>query len=534
MNKNLILVLFCTFASVLNAQDKNGVFLESQVDKLPSKENIFDWITTNQRPTCGPNENVVVKFIVLEDGTISNPEVLKSKSTERSNEAMRLMKAMPKWDPAIKKGKPVKCYYMMPFFLSSLTVTDNGNVIVGKYACSDTEHTEWTLNKRTQTLSISGSGKIHKHPMWNSVHNIILASDVDDYTFIKLCSNVRSITVSSSNVNYVSIDGVLYNKAKDTLLAYPKGRRRQNFSIPIGVKTIDEQVQTIIPAGVFKYEVFDDVQIDTLFIPSSIKNIPPLAFNKTSIKSFSVSKASENYTAIDGVLINKVQKTLLSFPKSVKRQNFSIPVGVETIADSAFNGTLIDTLIISSTVKEIPMSAFQKAHIGCFMVKDNPNYTIHYNILWDSKNTPYYSKNLTEKLLDSAEGIPFISASQFNEKVMEIPTNSTQKCIYKNNKPSVFIITTTESWCKPCWRCSMELKLLYEKYKEKVDFYQIESNDQENAAIKHFLSASKIPSLYAFNGIQLGEITYASYNQGNDIKWLTDRIEEMLAGKRNR
>lgn len=51
------------------------------------------------------------------------------------------------------------------------------------------------------------------------------------------CSSMTAISVSSSNNCYCSVDGVLFNKAKTTLIQYPAGKYGA-YTIPDGVKTI--------------------------------------------------------------------------------------------------------------------------------------------------------------------------------------------------------------------------------------------------------------------------------------------------------
>ena len=53
------------------------------------------------------------------------------------------------------------------------------------------------------------------------------------------CSDLTQIEVSEANTVYSSIDGVLYNKAKDTILHCPRGRQGR-LSIPETVTTIGE------------------------------------------------------------------------------------------------------------------------------------------------------------------------------------------------------------------------------------------------------------------------------------------------------
>lgn len=52
--------------------------------------------------------------------------------------------------------------------------------------------------------------------------------------------NLTSITVDSQNPNYSSLDGVLYNKNKTTLIQYPRRNNRTSFMIPNSVKIIGD------------------------------------------------------------------------------------------------------------------------------------------------------------------------------------------------------------------------------------------------------------------------------------------------------
>ena len=40
------------------------------------------------------------------------------------------------------------------------------------------------------------------------------------------CTSLTEIKVATKNANYVSINGVLYNKNKTTLMCYPAGKKR--------------------------------------------------------------------------------------------------------------------------------------------------------------------------------------------------------------------------------------------------------------------------------------------------------------------
>ena len=79
--------------------------------------------------------------------------------------------------------------------------------------------------------------------------------------WIASCRRLANITVSPDNKTYSSVDGVLFNKDKSELLAYPIGNKRSSYTIPDGVTKI----------GVKAF--YGCRYIETLTIPASVKEI---------------------------------------------------------------------------------------------------------------------------------------------------------------------------------------------------------------------------------------------------------------------
>jgi periplasmic protein TonB len=58
---------------------------------------------------------VVIKFVVGIDGSVSDVSVLKGVNPSLDAEAIRVVSILPKFEkPALKDGKPVAVYYMIP------------------------------------------------------------------------------------------------------------------------------------------------------------------------------------------------------------------------------------------------------------------------------------------------------------------------------------------------------------------------------------------------------------------------------------
>lgn len=58
--------------------------------------------------------SVIVRFVVNEDGSITNTSVLRSVSPSLDAEALRVVGLMPKWEPGMQDGKNVKVRFALP------------------------------------------------------------------------------------------------------------------------------------------------------------------------------------------------------------------------------------------------------------------------------------------------------------------------------------------------------------------------------------------------------------------------------------
>ena len=57
---------------------------------------------------------VIVKFVVNEDGSISDVSVVKGIGAGCDEEAKRVVASLPKWKPGKQNGNPVRVYFTLP------------------------------------------------------------------------------------------------------------------------------------------------------------------------------------------------------------------------------------------------------------------------------------------------------------------------------------------------------------------------------------------------------------------------------------
>jgi protein TonB len=62
----------------------------------------------------GVEGTVVLNFVVEENGSITNIKILRDIGNGCGTEAMRLVRAMPKWVPGQHNGRPVRVMYTLP------------------------------------------------------------------------------------------------------------------------------------------------------------------------------------------------------------------------------------------------------------------------------------------------------------------------------------------------------------------------------------------------------------------------------------
>jgi protein TonB len=57
---------------------------------------------------------IYLNFIIERDGSITNVKVIRGIGGGCDEEAARVVRNMPKWEPGLKNGKPVRVSFMMP------------------------------------------------------------------------------------------------------------------------------------------------------------------------------------------------------------------------------------------------------------------------------------------------------------------------------------------------------------------------------------------------------------------------------------
>ena len=114
-------------------------------------------------------------------------------------------------------------------------VIENGVTYIGKYAF-------YNLSKLTSVSIADSVTEIGESAFWNcvSLESVSIGANLSviGKDAFNNCFALASIDVDSSNANYSSLDGVLFNKDKTILIKYPASKANTSYSVPESVVVI--------------------------------------------------------------------------------------------------------------------------------------------------------------------------------------------------------------------------------------------------------------------------------------------------------
>ncbi|MBQ5779187.1 MAG: leucine-rich repeat protein [Paludibacteraceae bacterium] len=236
-----------------------------------------------------------------------------------------------------------------------------------------------------ETADISSQAAFNAIAFTDKLTSIILGDDITSIGYEKFsdCYGLTSINVAEDNLNYASIDGVLYSKDKKTLIMCPQGKTG-SVTIPNSVTSIGGSAfsgckgltSITIPNGVTSIEndTFKGCTgLTSIEIPNSVTSIGDLAFSDcTGLTSVTIPNS---VTSIGKYAFhNCAGLTSIEIPNSVTSikdgtffgctglTNVTIPNSVTSIGYSAFSGcTGLTSVTIGNGVTSIDFYAFE----GC-------------------------------------------------------------------------------------------------------------------------------------------------------------------------
>lgn len=313
--------------------------------------------------------------------------------------------------------------------------------------------------------------------------------------------NLKQITVSEGNTAYTSQDGVLFNKAKTELVAYPAGKAQTKYEIPAGVQKIGDNAfegvenlaEVTFPSsleeigergfyatfnlGNFTFPnslkkigdyAFAISGFTEVTIPSGVTDIGEGAFYGGDFKAINVDAANTVYASEDGILFNKAKTELLFYPGDKIDVLYVIPSGVTEIGCGAFDGSNnIASIIVPKNVTRIKRDAFNTACLEQITIQ-NPQCVIGetdeegfiYDAIWEGAKIRGYENSTAQAYAQERE-ISFeviVDGACAHSYVEQVTTPAT--CVQKGVKTFI---------CKNCGESYTEdIPMIAHNYGEPI------------------------------------------------------------------
>jgi len=219
-------------------------------------------------------------------------------------------------------------------------------------------------------------------------------------------ANKVAVTANSENGNSysgnivipatVTYNSITYSVTEIDAFTFASSHSVTNITIPASVDTIGD--------GAF----WGCIGLKTLAIPASIKKIGNYVFvADTTLTDITVDAANTNYKSYLGVLYNKNQNKLLTYPAGKPELNYSILSSVDTIADFAFSYCKFTSVTIPNGIKYMAHAAFCVCN-GLTSVYLPASLTyLNNNPFYDCKNMTAINVDPANIYNESVDGVLF-------------------------------------------------------------------------------------------------------------------------------
>ena len=215
-----------------------------------------------------------------------------------------------------------------------------------------------------------------------------------------------NIHLSPDHPRFEMIDGLLVDKADKRMITYPFGSQASEFTVPAGILAIGNYAfyacaalkAVTLPEGVISlgegvFYLCESLTDVTLPLSLADMALNPFVMAPVNIR---VSPDHSRFEAVDGVLFDKAEKKLLSYPYGREPGPYTVPGGVLAIEDMAFiNCTNLTGITLPEGLLSVGISAF-------FNCENLAALTLSEGLVSIGDNAFYNCGQLTEVSLPSS------------------------------------------------------------------------------------------------------------------------------------
>ena len=261
------------------------------------------------------------------------------------------------------------------------------------YNCSNLENIEIPENViKISRSAFGGCVKLEKIRIPKNVAEIATTTFYD-------CGKLSELEIDEENKEFTYENGILLNRAKTSMICI----------LPIAINgtefTVPNTVQELTSGNITVYK-----QITKLNLPASINWIDAGTFLFMNITNITIDPENKNYMATDEAVYNKEKSAMIYY--FARKENVTIEEGLRRIGSYCFStNTKMKTITLPSSLNSIGSQAFWKCNelqelslsanitnldplfiyqvnnVNVTIDKNNKNYTIENNIIFNKDKT---------------------------------------------------------------------------------------------------------------------------------------------------
>jgi len=275
---------------------------------------LMKWLSDNiqyPKESAVIQGRVVVQFLVTPDGSIDDVGVIKSLDSLCDEEAIRIVKTMPKWTPGTRNGKPRSVYYSLPVMFRNIINEPDSVHHIPKL-----DHDNHFLKDSTRTIYLDTDDIIMPQFPGGEAALIKFLSENTVYPFDAQLQSIQGRVVLRFVVTQDgSIDSVQI--VKSVFPSLDKEALRVVKAMPkwIPGKENGEPVYVYFTLPV----TFRLQENETIYQPDSTNYIPVLDFSKDSIQIYDRVDVMPQFPGGEAALMKFLGDNICYPPKAVEK-----------------------------------------------------------------------------------------------------------------------------------------------------------------------------------------------------------------------
>ena len=249
---------------------------------------------------------------------------------------------------------------------------------------------------------------------------------------------IAAFEVHPDNETYAEIDGVLFEKATRTLVAYPGGKEESAYEVPNGILAIGEQAfrgarslsSVTLPATLktIGKQAFYDTRLTELSLPETVEKMEEEVFAGCTYLSqmvlpetiTDIPKGCFSYSGISQITLPSGLVSIgeEAFAGCSSLTSITLPSSLRTLGSYAFANTGLTTLMLPASLTELGDNVFQYSSVSnVFVSPENATFADIDGVLFHKgeKKLVFYPQGREGASYTVPEGIVSIGENAFYE-----------------------------------------------------------------------------------------------------------------------